>query len=446
MSDELKNTIISVADKLTKRIKSSVSPFHTVAYTAEELKDAGYEEIKLTEKWNLQRGKNYFAKVYGSTLIAFSIGKNWDGKNIRLAAAHTDFPCLKIKPSCQIKENNYVKCNVEVYGGAILNTWLDRPLSAAGRIVLKSNDVFEPKIELIDLKRPLFIIPNLAIHMNRNVNKGVELNPQKDMLPITDTVQTAEEAVKENIEKTVNDNRLFHAIAQEAGVEENDILECDLFIYPVEEPLFIGVNDDLFTAGRLDNLTSVQACISGIKESSRDNGINVAVIYDSEEVGSGTKQGAGSIMTRSVLKRIYDNFQYDNEDFECALSSAVGLSVDVAHAIHPNSPEKSDITNKLYMNKGFAVKTAASERYASDLKVLGILMQICEKENIAYQRFVNRSDMPGGSTLGAIAVGNMPIHMLDVGVPILAMHSARETMGIYDQYYLNQFLKCFYDL
>ncbi|MBQ2320812.1 MAG: M18 family aminopeptidase [Lachnospiraceae bacterium] len=434
MSEE--NIII---EELSKRIKESVSPFHTVRYVADELKAAGYEEICLGERWKLKAGGKYLVKIYDSTVAAFSIGEKWDGKNLRMAMAHTDFPCIKLKPSAQIIVNNYVKCNAEVYGGAILNTWLDRPLSAAGRVVVKSDNIMEPEIKLIDFKEPLFIIPNLAIHMNRDVNKGVELNRQKDMLPV---IATLSDIQSETDEKKKTDY-ILNAIAKAAGTEVSDILNYDLFVYPVEEPSYIGLEKCMFSAGRLDNITSVQACVHAIKDSYREDGLNMIVLYDSEEVGSGTKQGAGSMAARSVLKRIYQNFGFDNEDFECAVANAMGLSVDVAHAIHPNSPEKSDITNKLYMNKGFAIKTSASERYASDLKVLGAVMQLCRSYGIKCQRYVNRSDMAGGSTLGAIAVENMPIRMLDIGVPILAMHSARETMGVHDQLYIENVLARF---
>lgn len=452
--------IYDVSGRLSKRIKSSVSPFHTVEYAFNELKSAGFKELDLEKRWEIEKGGRYVVKVFGSTLAAFTIGKKWDGMNFRFAAAHTDFPCVKLKPAAQIKENNYVKCNVDIYGGAILNTWLDRPLSAAGRVVLKSSDVMNPDIRLVNIGKPAFIIPNLAIHMNREVNKGVELNKQKDMLPVMCTIDNM--MCAENME-TQNgiagcgyiDNRetdrnneekdyILSMISLELGVEENDILDYDMFLYPVEEPMLLGADNSIYSAGRLDNLTSVQACINGILSGMRNDGINMMVIYDSEEVGSATKQGAGSQITRSIIERIYDKSGFDKEIFECGMASALGLSIDVAHAVHPNAPEKSDITNKLYMNKGFAVKTAASERYASDIKVLGVLLQICEREKIPCRRYVNRSDMAGGSTLGAIAVSNLPIRMLDIGVPVLAMHSARETMGIYDQCCLEKAVESFF--
>jgi len=426
----MENTDINeTIEKLSKRIKASVSPYHTAGYVLEELKGNGFTELLPDEEWKLEKGGKYVIRIFGSTVAAFTTGSAWDGKDLRMVAAHTDFPCIKLKPSAQVKENNYIKCNADVYGGAILNTWLDRPLSAAGKVVLKSRNAMLPVIKFIDFERPLFIIPNLAIHMNRDINKGTELNKQKDMLPIMCTCNGTD---KENMDVFMD------FLATDAGTDHNSILGYDLFLYPVEEPVILGAGSSIFSAGRLDNLTSVQACAHAIMSGTRDNGLNLAVFYDSEETGSTTKQSAGSVVTRSVIERIYNNFGFGMEKFWCGIMSAKGLSLDVAHAIHPNSPEKSDITNKLYMNKGLAIKTDVNEKYASDLEILGIIMQICREADIPCQRYVNRSDMAGGGTLGAVASINLPIKMLDIGVPVLAMHSARETMGVYDQCYLEK--------
>lgn len=437
MDIEEKNKVRSkTADELKRRIEASTSPFHSILYVMGELDEAGFERLELGRRWKLERGKKYYVNVYGSTIMSFVVGREWCGENLRFAAAHSDFPCLKIKPSCQMEVNGYIKMNVEVYGGAILNTWLDRPLSAAGRIVLRTEDIIKPDVRYIDLKEPLFIIPNLAIHMNREVNKGVELNRQKDMIPL----MALSGEMKDSAERSI----LYKYISEKFNVKEEDILDYDMFLYPVETPYILGISGELFSAGRLDNLTSVQACVKGIKKGVHDKGLNISVIYDSEEVGSATKQGAGSILTRSIIGRIFKNFGYDEETMECAFANGMGLSVDVAHAIHPNVPEKNDPTNKLLLNHGFGIKTSAGERYASDPVVIGVVKSLCENYDIKYQRFVNRSDISGGSTLGAIAVSNLPIRMLDVGVPILAMHSSRETMGIDDQTYLERMLHEFF--
>lgn len=435
-SKELDSIKDETTDELKRRIKASTSPFHTVLYVMKELDMAGFKKLEHGEKWKLEKGGRYYVNVYDSTVLAFAIGKGWQGENLRFVAAHSDFPCLKIKPNCQMKLNNYIKVNVEVYGGAILNTWLDRPLSAAGRVVVKTNNIMKPQIKFVDLTEPLFIIPNLAIHMNREVNKGVELNRQKDMIPLV--------ALSDNLEESDNNDLFVRYLADKIHIAQEKILDYDMFMYPVDEPCTLGINDELFSAGRLDNITSVQACVKGIKSRVPSENINVSVIYDSEEVGSGTKQGAGSLITRSIIERIFRNFGYDTEMTECAFANGLGLSVDVAHAIHPNLPEKNDPTNKLLLNHGFGIKTSAGEKYASDPVMVGIVKGLCDKHDIKYQRFVNRSDILGGSTLGAIAVSNIPMRMLDVGVPILAMHSSRETMGVYDQIYLEKILEEFF--
>ncbi len=430
--------IKEISDRLSEIVKAAVSPYHTASYALKKLVENGFKELLFEDVWKLERGGKYVVKIYGSAVAAFTIGEEWNGEGFRLIAAHNDFPCIKLKPSAQIEENNYIKCNAGIYGGAILNTWLDRPLSAAGRVVLKDRSNGNTFAALVDFERPLFIIPNLAIHMNREVNKGVELNRQKDMLPVLCTGNTADN-------KKDKGDIFINMLSGELGKEAEEILAYDLCLYPVEEPVLLGADNSLFSAGRLDNLTSVQACLNAAEKGANAGSLNITMLYDSEEIGSSTKQGAGSVVTRAVIERIYGSMGYGMEKFWCGIASSAGLSVDVAHAIHPNCPEKSDITNKLYMNKGFAIKTAIDEKYASDLEVLGMMLNICEKEKIPCQRYVNRSDIAGGSTLGAVAAVNLPIRMLDIGVPVLAMHSARETMGIYDQYYLEKAAGCFFN-
>ncbi|MDE6617398.1 MAG: M18 family aminopeptidase [Lachnospiraceae bacterium] len=430
--------IKDISDRLSEIVKAAVSPYHTASYALKKLVESGFKELLFEDGWKLERGGKYVVKIYGSAIAAFTIGEEWNGAGFRLVAAHNDFPCIKLKPSAQIEENNYIKCNAGVYGGAILNTWLDRPLSAAGRVILKDGSNGKTFETLVDFERPLFIIPNLAIHMNREVNKGVELNRQKDMLPVLCTGNTGDNRKDKG-------SVFINMLEGELGAEAGEILAYDLCLYPVEEPVLLGADNSLFSAGRLDNLTSVQACINAAEKGAGAGSLNITMLYDSEEIGSSTKQGAGSVITRAVIERIYNSMGYGMEKFWCGIALSAGLSVDVAHAIHPNCPEKSDITNKLYMNKGFAIKTAIDEKYASDLEVLGMMIDICEKEKIPFQRYVNRSDIAGGSTLGAVAAVNLPIRMLDIGVPVLAMHSARETMGIYDQYYIEKAVRCFFN-
>lgn len=414
-------------------IATSVSPFHAVEAGAKLLQKQGYQEISLEKDWNLQPGGHYYTKVYGSTLIAFSIGEK-PRAGLRIASAHTDFPCLRIKPAAAVTENGYGKVNVEVYGGLIRSTWMDRPLSLAGKVALKGEDAFHPAVRLVDFKRPLMTIPSLAIHMNRQVNDGVELNPQKDMLPLLTMLGKEEK-----------DSTFFlNLLASELGCDSEEIISYELTVYPTEAGCLVGAQQEFISSPRLDNLTSVKACLTGILQGKRQNGINIAALFDNEEVGSHTKQGAASLVLPMLLERIYSSLGYTHAD--CLADAADGfmISADVAHAMHPNAPEKNDITNKPVLNGGVTLKIAASQSYAGDAEAVAIVSELCRQGGIPCQYFVNRSDSKGGSTLGSILSAMLPIRTMDIGVPILAMHSARETMGKDDQAAIEALITTFF--
>ncbi len=415
---------------LCRVLEHSVSPFHAVEEAAAQLDRAGFEEIFLDGEWHLENGKGYYLKPYGSALIGFMTGKERRSSDmLRIEAAHTDWPCLKLKPLPE-KEGKYAVLNVEVYGGPIMNTWLDRPLSIAGRVAVRSGNIFEPEIRLVDFKRPVCIIPNLAIHMNRKVNEGVELNRQIDLLPLS------------GIRK--EGNWFIRELAQELAVDEEAILDYELNLYNMDKPLMIGFDGDMLCAPRIDNITSVQACVSGLIDGKREDGINVIALFDNEEVGSKTKQGGDSMLLSFVLEKMYLSLGDRREDYLNAIAGGMLLSVDVAHAIHPNHPEKCDITNQIYLNDGIALKQSGTQRYATDCEAVAIVEQLCRKNEIAYKKFANRSDIPGGSTLGSLASSLLPMKTVDMGVPILAMHSARETMGIKDQESLCRLMRTFF--
>lgn len=402
------------------------------------LLEAGFNELRLKDisKWKIEKGGRYFLDVYDSSLIAFTVGEKFNEESmIRIAASHTDQPCLYIKPNPEMVSGVYGKVNVEIYGGPILNTWLDRPLSVAGKIALKSSEVFKPEIRIVDIKKPIFTIPNLAIHMNRDVNKGIELNKQIDMAPICTIIE-------EEINK---DDFFIKYLANELNVNKGDILDYELFIYNAEEGCVLGINEELISSPRLDNITSVTACTKAIIDSKNSDGLNIIVNYDNEEIGSRTKQGADSILLSNVIEQIYEALGYNRKVMMNAVINGFMLSVDVAHAIHPNKPEKSDVTNINPMNKGFVIKRASSQSYATDCESIAIVEQICKANDIPYQKFSTRSDSTTGSTLGTIANKYIPMRTVDIGVPILAMHSARETMGIKDQYYLEKFIKAYFE-
>lgn len=424
---------VKVAEDLLKFIDFSVSPFHAVKAAEDILKKAGFSELLTTKEWQLKPGGKYFTQVYGSTLIAFTVGENPRAR-LRIAAAHTDFPCLRIKPAASLVENGYGKLNVEVYGGMILNTWLDRPLSVAGKVVLAGKDAFSPQTKYIDIKRPLLTIPNLAIHMNRKINEGVELNRQKDMLPLATMLP-----------KELKDTDFFaDLLAKELACEKKDILSYELTVYPTEKGCVLGFAEEFISSPRLDNLTAVKGCLDGLLEGKCPDGINIIALFDNEEVGSRTKQGAGSLVLPQVIERIYETLGYSRQAYFADVADGFMLSVDVAHAMHPNVPEKNDITNKPILNGGVALKVAASQSYAGDAEAVAVTRSLCQKEDISYQYFVNRSDITGGSTLGSIASSLLPMRTMDIGIPILAMHSARETMGLKDQTALKKLLCVFF--
>lgn len=432
-------------------MKKGTSPFHVVSESVKMLEKAGFQPLELKNAWGIQNGGKYYVCHHGSTLFAFTVGEKVRYRHqLRIAASHGDFPCLRIKTSPEIQEEGYQKLNVEVYGGAILNTWLDRPLSVAGRVALRSNDVFKPELRYVDFKRPILTIPNLAIHINREVNKGVELNRQTDMLPICgmetkDENTDLQEAQQKETEKKTLDF-FMEQLARELSVDKKDILDYELSIYNMDEPVFVGFEKEFISAPRLDNLTSSFVLMKSITEAERFDGINMAVIFDHEEIGSRTKQGAGSVIMSMVLEKIYHSLGIDRAVFLENISDSLMLSVDVSHGFHPNYAGKSDPTNKPVLGGGVCLKEASSQSYATDCEAIAIVQQICEKEAISYQKSVNRSDGTGGSTLGAIAGMTLPANIVDMGIPLLAMHSSRELMGTADQLAMQKLLNKFYEL
>lgn len=420
------------AEKLLQLTEEGTSPFHVTASVERQLQKAGFQKVELGEDWKLEKGGRYYLAHHGSSLLAFTIGKDYrNGDGFRIAAAHTDFPGLRIKPAPEVKKAGYRQLNVEVYGGAILNTWLDRPLSASGRVALRSDDIFHPRMCLVDFKKPFLTIPNLAIHMNREVNKGVELNRQTDMLPVFGLEDSEE---------------FLTRLAEQLQVDREDILEYELGLYNTDTGDYLGLAEEFISSPRLDNLTSVQAITTAMIEGGRERGINVAAYFDHEEIGSRTKQGAGSTLLSAVLERILLSLTENRAEFLETYGDSMLLSVDVAHGIHPNHTDKHDPTNQNVLGKGVCIKEACTQSYATDSEAVAIVQQICESRGISYQKFVNRSDIAGGSTLGSIASSVLPIRTVDIGVPLLAMHSGRELMGTADQESLRQLIQEFYSI
>lgn len=423
-------------DRLFHLLENATSRFHTVKAVEQQLQEKGFERLYLKDRWQLKKGGKYMVVHHGSTIFAFTVGVDFEqGDSFRIAASHGDFPGFQIKPNAGMENGGYLQLNTEGYGGAILSTWLDRPLSVAGRVVLKSDDVFKPEVRLLDMKKPVLIIPNLAIHFNREMNKGVELRKQVDMIPIYGTA--SEQLTKD---------AFVEAIAKALGVKKEDILDYELMIYNTDKPCFVGLEDEFVSSPRLDNLTSTQALIEGITAEQRTRGINMMIVFDHEEVGSRSKQGAASTLVATYLEKIYASLGLDKHEVTNAMEESLFMSVDVSHAFHPNYTAKYDISNRHVMNQGFAIKEASSQSYATDSEAIAIVQQICEKEGIAYQKFVNHSDSVGGGTIGAISSAMLPIRTVDIGVPLFAMHSSRETMGVKDYESLVDYIKAYYRL
>lgn len=418
--------------ELLSFIKEAPTPYHTVAASARQLEKAGFTELKLGEIWQLEKGGRYYVKAFDSTLLAFALGQ--EAGPLRMAAAHTDFPCFRLKPQPGIVKEGYGVLNVEKYGGMMLRTWLDRPLALAGKVALRSADPFKPKVRLVNFNRPLVTIPSLAIHMDREVNDEGKLNAQKDMLPLA--AAGGEELTAE----------FFHAwLAEELAVDMSDILSYELSAYPYEEGSLCGLREEFISSPRLDNLTSVLACLKGIMaaDTEKFTGLRLIALFDNEEVGSQTKQGAGSAVLLQVLERIYLALGKNREEMLVDIAAGFMLSVDVAHALHPNFMDKCDPSHKPVLGGGVVLKQAASQAYAGDTEAVAVVRGLCEAHKISWQHFVNRSDSRGGSTLGSIASALVPLRTMDIGVPLLAMHSARETMHSADQLSLVELLKKF---
>lgn len=419
--------------RLLDFIDNSTSPYHTVKTGANELKAKGFTELFLEDVWALGEG-DYFVKVYDSTLVAFHIGLNLR-HSMRIASAHTDFPAIRIKPNPLVDAKGYGELNVETYGGLILNTWLDRPLSMAGAVVTRTDDPFRPDVHYVDVARPLLTIPNLAIHMNRQINEGVALDKQKHMLPLfmmcNDNINT--------------DSEWREFLSELVKRPAEDILSYELTLYPVEGGTTFGRYDEFISSPRIDNLTSCVACLEGIFEAKAMDaeGLRMVVLFDNEEVGSRTKQGGASTILSQLVERIYMATGHTKAECYADIAAGFMISADVAHGYHPNYPEKNDITNYPILNKGVVLKMASSQSYAGDAWAIATVKALCENDSIPYQIYVNRSNIPGGSTVGSITSAMLAMRTMDVGVPILAMHSARETMGADDQEALDNLMKAF---
>ena len=408
-------------------LDSSVTMFHAINECEKVLQKSGFTYLPENEKWNINKGK-YYTKRNSSSLIAFDIAEG--DYHFQISAAHSDSPTFKLKDRPVIEANGYLKLNVEGYGGMINATWLDKPLTLAGRVMVNTDKGIETRLLHID--RDLLIIPNVPIHFNREINKGFAFNNQVDMLPILSAG---------NLKEADFDNM----IAKELGIEAEAILAKDLYLVNRQKAAIIGFDNELISSGRLDDLECVYTSLRGFVEAENKNHINVFAVFDNEEVGSVTKQGAMSTFLASTLDRVNTALGKSKEEYYRAIAKSILISCDNAHAVHPNHPELFDVKNRPVLNQGIAIKESANQKYTTDAFSRAILKKILEKKNIPYQTFANRSDIAGGSTLGNLSNTVVSMNAVDIGLPQLAMHSAYETAGAKDVGYAFETLKAFFE-
>jgi len=407
-------------EELLSFLKNSTTPFHATLNIAIELENSGFKKLNEEDKWDLKKGAKYYLTRNASSIIAFVYGEDIVKEGLNILGAHTDSPCLKLKPNTVIDKNGYIQLGVEVYGGALLNPWFDRDLSLAGR-VSGLNDKNELVDVLVDFKRAIALVPSLAIHLDKDANKNRTINAQTDIPPLM---------------MMSKDKFSFDEILKkESGLKE--VLDFELSFYDVQEPAFIGFEKEFLVSARLDNLLSCYTGLQALKEAKRSS---MLICSDHEEVGSESTSGAGGTFLEMVLKRIVSC----DEDYSRMISLSMMISADNAHALHPNFPSKHDENHQPLLNAGPVIKVNANQRYASNSQTISKFKILCKEENVPYQSFVTRTDMGCGSTIGPITATKIGVKTIDIGLPTFAMHSIRESAGDKDAYMLYKVLKNFF--
>lgn len=414
-----------INEKLFQFIEKSPTPFHAVKNCKDILTEKGFSELKECNEWELVPQGKYFVTRNDSSIVAFSIPEG-NFKGFHMGAAHSDSPCFKVKENPEMEvEKAYTKLNVEPYGGLVYSSWFDRPLSVAGRIVTKEGS------KLVNVDMDSLLIPNMAIHLNREINKGFVYNPQVDLLPLMGS--------------KMGNKGLLHYLAKENDVPEEEILGHDLFVYVRQKPAYLGLNKEFIYAPRLDDLQCAFSLMMALAEENPKEYINVCAVFDNEEVGSSTKQGADSTFLEDVLERIGECFYLGKGAMKQKLAQSFLISADNAHALHPNHPEKADPTNKPVLNGGIVIKYNANQKYTTDAISAATIKILCEEAKVPHQTYVNRSDEPGGATLGNISAAHISVNAADIGLPQLAMHCSVETAGSEDTVYLYKMMKKYYE-
>ncbi len=420
---------IALAREMLGFIEKSPSCFHAVSNIAEILGKKGFVELHENEKWSIAKGGSYFVKRNGSSIIAFTVPRK-DFSRFLICASHSDSPGFKVKENPEIvSEQTYVRLNIEKYGGMICSTWFDRPLSVAGRLLLQKDSLLDYEEKLFYVDRNLLMIPSLAIHMNRQVNDGVKYNVQNDMLPVFSCSK---------------DEKLMDVIAKSAGADPEKIKGSDIFLCCRDAGTFAGANDEMIASPRLDDLECAWTTLQGFLQSENESAMKVYCVFDNEEVGSLTRQGADSTFMEDVLKRLSSACGKSDEDYHVAIAESFMLSADNAHAMHPNFSSSADPVNRPKINGGPVIKFNASQKYTTDGISSAMFRAVCEKAGVPVQVYTNRSDIAGGSTLGNLSNAHVSLRCVDIGLAQWAMHSAYETAGTDDVGYMVRAVKEFY--
>ena len=417
-----------ILEELLTFIEKSPTCFQVVETMKHMLEEQGFKALQESQVWDIQAGGKYYVTRNGSSMIAFIVPETVEGFHI--VASHTDSPCFKVKEIPELGvSDKYTKLNVEGYGGMIMSSWFDRPLSVAGRVMIRTEKGVETR--LVNVDKDLLIIPSLAIHMNRNINDGYKYNIQKELLPLY-----GDGSAK---------NTFMDVVAESVNVEKDQIMGHDLYLYPRGRGCVWGTDDAFISSARLDDQENAFASLKGLLGSEKNPQVSMIAVLDNEEVGSSTKQGADSDFLKETIYHICKACGIKDEDYRKVLTSSFMVSADNGHAAHPNYMEKADDTNRPFMNEGIVIKFNGNQKYTSDAVSAAIFKMICERAGVPYQVYANRSDIAGGSTLGNIVNTQISMNTVDVGLAQLAMHSVYETAGANDTIFMIQALKTFFE-
>ena len=429
-------------------IKNSPTCFHAVKNISDSLIENGFIRLSESEKWSLEPGKKYFVTRNSSSVIAFVLPAR-DLSKIRpfhISASHSDSPCFKIKENPEISSCTGIVLNVEKYGGMLLAPWFDRPLSVAGRIIVRTGDENTPLKEiLVNIDHDLVLIPNLAIHFNREANDGRKIDVQNEIRPVLSMSENQKSGGKTDKSQ---DKILLSLVAENAGVKPSEIISHDLFLYTRSEPSVWGAKEEFISAPRLDDLecafTTLEGFLSAASDGLSDGQIPVYCVFDNEEVGSSSRQGADSTFLSDTIERLAEKFDWTGEDLKISLSKSIMLSADNAHAVHPNYVSSSDPVNRPKLNGGIVIKYNAAQKYTTDALSSAFFKEVCRKTEVPFQVFTNNSNVAGGSTLGNISQTHVSVPSVDIGLAQWAMHSPYESAGIKDIDYMISAIKGFY--